>query len=262
MKKLLVLVVVGLALIGCESKEAKLQRLNEIGYSYAQDVVKNELIDPASAQFKNQKGFCGEVNSKNKMGGYVGFSRFIVLSPKSVIFENERNISTKQFPKAWDSICNQPFDFKDNKVIPPKFELPEPSYDQPKYHFKSDAATATPSKLVMKDGVYIYPVLQVHCKQGETSFALYSMHKVSYEMDGMIGLDVDDGEMKLIPFDGREEYQEFGANKQLAKAIKSANKVTFAFKTPDGGFTAQEFSLKNLRQGMKAQVNSCNWSDL
>ncbi|WP_180043750.1 MULTISPECIES: hypothetical protein [unclassified Acinetobacter] len=261
MKKLLVLGVIA-ALIGCESKEEKLQRLNEIGYSYAQEVVKNELIDPASAQFKNQKGFCGEVNSKNKMGGYVGFSRFIVLSPKSVIFENERNFSTKQFPKAWDSICNQPFDFKDNKVIPPKFELPEPSYDQPKYHFKNDGATATPSKLVMKDGIYIYPVLQVHCKQGETSFALYSMHRVSYEMNGMIGLDVDDGEMNLIPFDGREEYQEFGANKQLTKAIKTANKVSFAFKTIDGGFTAQEFSVKDLRHGMREQVNSCNWADL
>lgn len=39
------------------------------------------LKDPGSAQFRNEamKGhvLCGEINAKNSMGGYVGFSRFI-----------------------------------------------------------------------------------------------------------------------------------------------------------------------------------------
>lgn len=39
------------------------------------------LKDPASTQFRNEKFasgiLCGELNSKNAMGGYVGFSRYI-----------------------------------------------------------------------------------------------------------------------------------------------------------------------------------------
>lgn len=261
MKKIILLaLLVGLA--GCESKEAKQQRLDEIGYSYAQEIVKNELIDPASAQFKSQKGFCGEVNSKNKMGGYVGFKRFIVLSPKNVLFENETNVSTKQFPNAWEGICKKPFEFKEDSLVPPSFKLPDPIYDQPKYHFETNVATATPSSLVLKDAAYIYPVLQIHCKQGKTTFALYSMYRVSYDMDGMIGIQADEGEMDLIPFTGDDEYQNFGPNEKLTRAIKTADQITFAFRASAGDFTAQVFNFENLRQGMRKQKNSCNWGDL
>ncbi len=46
--------------------------------------VKARLTDPDSAQFRNvheieRKGgwiVCGEVNSKNRLGGYVGFKKF------------------------------------------------------------------------------------------------------------------------------------------------------------------------------------------
>jgi hypothetical protein len=46
--------------------------------------VKERLFDPDSAQFRNVQvaptgdTMCGEVNSKNKMGGYVGFKQFII----------------------------------------------------------------------------------------------------------------------------------------------------------------------------------------
>lgn len=52
-------------------------------------VVRESLIDPASATFRNIRAFdatltdgsayryvCGEVNSKNRMGGYAGYSAF------------------------------------------------------------------------------------------------------------------------------------------------------------------------------------------
>lgn len=44
--------------------------------------VENILTDPFSAKFKNVESFadgvvCGQVNAKNKMGGYVGFKDFI-----------------------------------------------------------------------------------------------------------------------------------------------------------------------------------------
>jgi hypothetical protein len=45
-----------------------------------------QLSDPASAQFRNERlfsdwrlansGLCGEVNARNKMGGYTGFQQF------------------------------------------------------------------------------------------------------------------------------------------------------------------------------------------
>lgn len=50
------------------------------------DEVRNGLTDPESAQFRNirvfsdwtprQTAICGEVNAKNRMGGYVGFKHF------------------------------------------------------------------------------------------------------------------------------------------------------------------------------------------
>jgi hypothetical protein len=51
----------------------------------AKDTVKEKLVDPRSAEFKNVRAtatgnVCGEVNSKNRMGGYVGFKHFWVFT--------------------------------------------------------------------------------------------------------------------------------------------------------------------------------------
>lgn len=44
------------------------------------------LIDPTSAQFRNvaagDRAVCGEINGKNRMGAYVGFTRFYVDSTR------------------------------------------------------------------------------------------------------------------------------------------------------------------------------------
>lgn len=46
----------------------------------AQEATAQKLIDPSSAQFRdvrwNDETVCGEVNAKNRMGGYVGFKQF------------------------------------------------------------------------------------------------------------------------------------------------------------------------------------------
>jgi hypothetical protein len=47
------------------------------------EIVQSTLKDPESARFKNitylsQRALCGEVNSKNSYGGYVGFKSFVV----------------------------------------------------------------------------------------------------------------------------------------------------------------------------------------
>ena len=51
--------------------------------SEAQRVVRAALSDPGSAQFRNVRqmpngAVCGQVNAKNRMGGFVGFSPFAV----------------------------------------------------------------------------------------------------------------------------------------------------------------------------------------
>jgi len=47
----------------------------------AEAAVAYSLIDPSSAQFRNitlhDDTACGEVNGKSRMGGYIGFVRFI-----------------------------------------------------------------------------------------------------------------------------------------------------------------------------------------
>lgn len=65
--------------------------------------LKNYLKDPTSAEIRNHKGNCGEVNSKNSFGGYSGYRRFIA-SPAIVVIEGE-NMSSEEFQKAWDKLC-------------------------------------------------------------------------------------------------------------------------------------------------------------
>ncbi|GAA4714883.1 hypothetical protein H9L13_05015 [Sphingomonas lutea] len=70
--------MVGVALTACEflpgSKEYRAER--------AKRAVAKLLLDPSSAQFRNVQVrgqyVCGEINGKNRMGGFVGFTRFVV----------------------------------------------------------------------------------------------------------------------------------------------------------------------------------------
>lgn len=51
----------------------------------AREAVAEQLKDPGSAKFQNERvvgsdnTVCGEVNSKNSVGGYVGFSSYVAL---------------------------------------------------------------------------------------------------------------------------------------------------------------------------------------
>ncbi len=50
--------------------------------------VKRDLSDPESAQFRNIKNvgthICGEVNAKNRFGGYTGYRRFAYVMEGSI----------------------------------------------------------------------------------------------------------------------------------------------------------------------------------
>lgn len=54
--------------------------------SIAEKKVRESLLDPNSAEFRNQKGNCGEVNAKNRMGGFTGYSRYIYEPNNKVAF--------------------------------------------------------------------------------------------------------------------------------------------------------------------------------
>ncbi|WP_271008667.1 hypothetical protein [Paucibacter sp. B51] len=81
--------------------------------------VRQHLNDPESAQFNqvfkgNKEGaFCGEVNARNRMGGYVGFTRFIHFPDHDIKFdptdrgymsEDERQ-SAANFSVMWHGYC-------------------------------------------------------------------------------------------------------------------------------------------------------------
>ncbi|MBO9717493.1 MAG: hypothetical protein J7507_11975 [Pseudoxanthomonas sp.] len=56
--------------------------------SAAKDAVKQSLVDPDSAQFRDlrimrrsehERILCGELNARNRMGGYTGFTPFYIV---------------------------------------------------------------------------------------------------------------------------------------------------------------------------------------
>ncbi len=77
----------------------------------SQNGIKNRLKDPGSAKFKDSffvlwKGtpvVCGYVNSKNAMGGYGGFQRFIASGDVIAYLEEQ----VVDFNNVWREICTQ-----------------------------------------------------------------------------------------------------------------------------------------------------------
>ena len=95
---------VGMYLIAAALPAAAMSRA--VGMAAA----KEQLNDPSSAIFRNVRYFemaiCGEVNSKNASGAYVGYTRFIVNGPSSapmVSFERE---TSSQFRLNWNKVCH------------------------------------------------------------------------------------------------------------------------------------------------------------
>ena len=56
----------------------------------AHAAVRDSLVDPQSAQFRNDRNgkgtaICGEVNARNQMGGYVGFQRYVWIEDRGAV---------------------------------------------------------------------------------------------------------------------------------------------------------------------------------
>lgn len=74
--------------------------------------VKNKIKDPDSAKFRSvyfHQGAdgipvtCGEVNSKNSLGGYVGYQRFVSAGKPELTWLEEQ---VSDFRNLWARLCN------------------------------------------------------------------------------------------------------------------------------------------------------------
>lgn len=70
----------------------------------AERAVLASLKDPDSAQFEDQHGYCGMVNSKNSFGGYTGFKRY-AYNGQYVVIEGE-NMRSYEMDKVWRELCS------------------------------------------------------------------------------------------------------------------------------------------------------------
>lgn len=75
----------------------------------AKEQVANSMIDPESARYRNlflselaTQALCGEINGKNRYGGYVGFQKFYSIPFGSAISTGQDD---KSFEIGWNSYC-------------------------------------------------------------------------------------------------------------------------------------------------------------
>lgn len=89
------------------SEEAK----EAIWIEKGKDAVRAALKDPDSAQFRNvyfKRGkdgipvACGEVNSKNSLGGYGGYQKFVSAGKPELTYLEER---VSDFANVWKNFC-------------------------------------------------------------------------------------------------------------------------------------------------------------
>ncbi|MGE4338180.1 MAG: hypothetical protein AB7E55_19710 [Pigmentiphaga sp.] len=83
-----------------EVKEIRLHRM-------VRDYLKEGMFDPKSAEFRNQYGICGEVNTISRTSGYTGYRRFIAGSKDMVILEKAGDLPAEEFEVLWHKLCSE-----------------------------------------------------------------------------------------------------------------------------------------------------------
>ena len=81
--------------------------------AFHQSRIKAMLSYPASAQFRGmfvsralgRPAVCGEVNSKNAFGGYVGFVRFVSGGDQQAI--EGQNMREAEMDQLWPRVCGR-----------------------------------------------------------------------------------------------------------------------------------------------------------
>lgn len=93
-----------------DKKDTEISK-QETWMAHGQLSVKKQLKDPGSAEFRNvyfNRGAdnmpmtCGEVNSKNSLGGYSGYQLFISAGKPELTFLQEQ---VPDFLKLWERYC-------------------------------------------------------------------------------------------------------------------------------------------------------------
>ena len=77
--------------------------------NFIEEKVRRNLFDPEAAKFRNIKGNCGEINAKNKMGGYTGYRRFIYNSETDTVSIEEDSdgfYNSKVIDILWEKKCS------------------------------------------------------------------------------------------------------------------------------------------------------------
>lgn len=85
-KRIWAAVAVGIVMMGVAAAVAYDYQAHRSPAAVAKAVIKSKLNDPDSAVFRHhvaaKRGgegvWCGEVNARNRMGGMVGFTRYVV----------------------------------------------------------------------------------------------------------------------------------------------------------------------------------------
>lgn len=93
------------------AQDAKNKEFTLIGIG--KNAVRSRLKDPKSAEFKNIYVFvgknnvpviCGQVNSKNSFGAYVGFQRFVTAGSSELTFLQS---DADDFDSVWNKFCKK-----------------------------------------------------------------------------------------------------------------------------------------------------------
>lgn len=96
-------------LVACDKSAAQKQqeaaaKLTSLGEKY----VKEKIMEPSSAQFRNQfigkQGApCGEVNAKDAFGAYIGFQRYIAVARDLTVLAQD--VAPADFEASWRQLC-------------------------------------------------------------------------------------------------------------------------------------------------------------
>ena len=98
-QRVVFLMVAAMAVTACGQK-AESSSGEDRHITEAKRAIERNLSDPSSAQYRNVKNYissvCGEVNAKNKFGGYVGFQQFTYQSGSA---------DTEPTAGKWQTLC-------------------------------------------------------------------------------------------------------------------------------------------------------------
>lgn len=105
----LLLLALGISIIGCGPSAEEKEKLRQTAFvTEAQTTLAKELIDPESAQFSNlsiatldgRDILCGDVNGKNRFGGYVGFTAFTAVRNADGVIQVDLNTNPLSHKEA------------------------------------------------------------------------------------------------------------------------------------------------------------------